>query len=58
MSVSAHLDVLSTKHEELKNLIQQAYSNHDPDYKIAFLKKRKLHIKDEIMKLREDAEVN
>ncbi len=52
MSVVAHLDLLSVRHDELEQKIQQAYHHHDPDNKIGFLKKRKLRIKDEIVKLR------
>jgi hypothetical protein len=57
MSVESHLAELERRHEALKREIQEAQSHPGFDeYEVASLKKRKLHIKDEIAKLRTDGE--
>jgi hypothetical protein len=55
MSVEAHLAELEKKHRALDSAIEQelAHAGADP-LKIASLKRRKLLLKDEIMKLRQD----
>lgn len=57
MSVESHLAELERRHEALKLEIQEAQSHPGFDeLEVAALKKRKLHIKDEIAKLRADKE--
>jgi hypothetical protein len=53
MSVESHLAELERRHEALKREIQEAQSHPGfDDMEVAALKRRKLHIKDEIAKLR------
>jgi hypothetical protein len=57
MSVESHLAELERRHEALKREIQEAQSHPGfDDMEVAALKRRKLHIKDEIAKLRADRE--
>lgn len=57
MSVESHLAELERRHEALKREIQEAQSHPSFDeFEIAQLKRRKLHIKDEIAKLRHQTE--
>ncbi len=52
MSVESHLAELERRHEALKREIQEAQSHPGFDeFEVAALKRRKLHIKDEIAKL-------
>ena len=52
MSVDSHLAELERRHEALKREIHEAQSHPGFDeFEIAQLKRRKLHIKDEIAKL-------
>lgn len=52
MSVESHLAELERRHEALKREIQEAQSHPGFDeLEVAQLKRRKLHIKDEIAKL-------
>ena len=54
MSLQMHLGELERKHQALEREIQDAIAHPSTDdLKIAELKRRKLHLKDEIMKLRE-----
>jgi hypothetical protein len=53
MSVESHLAELERRHEALKREIQEAQSHPGfDDMQVAALKRRKLHIKDEIARLR------
>ncbi|MGH6924956.1 MAG: YdcH family protein [Propylenella sp.] len=55
MSVESHLAELERRHEALKREIQEAQSHPGfDDIEVAALKRRKLHIKDEIAKLRSE----
>jgi hypothetical protein len=57
MSVESHLAELERRHEALKREIQEAQSHPGFDeLEIAALKRRKLHIKDEIAKLKHETE--
>ena len=52
MSVESHLAELERRHEALKREIQEAQSHPGFDeFEVAQLKRRKLHLKDEIAKL-------
>lgn len=55
MSVESHLAELERRHEALKREIHEAQGHPGIDeLKIATLKRRKLHLKDEIAQLRQD----
>lgn len=57
MSLQTHLNQLTRKHEALEREIQEAI--HRPsanDLHIAELKRRKLHLKDEINRLQDTAD--
>ncbi|GJD96066.1 YdcH family protein [Methylobacterium iners] len=57
MSLQTHLNQLARKHEALEREIHEAI--HSPsanDLRIAELKRRKLHIKDEMKRLRTDSD--
>jgi hypothetical protein len=57
MSVDSHLAELERRHEALKREIQDAMTHPGIDeLEINALKKRKLHIKDEIAKLKHQTE--
>ena len=57
MSVESHLAELERRHEALKREVQEAQSHPGFDeMEVAALKRRKLHVKDEIAKLRADKE--
>ena len=57
MSVESHLAELERRHEALKREIQEAQAHPGFDeFEVTSLKRRKLHIKDEIVKLRTDGE--
>jgi hypothetical protein len=57
MSVESHLAELERRHEALKREIQEAQSHPGFDEtEVTVLKRRKLHIKDEIAKLKHDQE--
>ncbi len=57
MSVESHLAELERRHEALKREIHEAQTHPGFDeYEVAALKRRKLHVKDEIAKLRHDTE--
>jgi hypothetical protein len=57
MSVESHLAELERRHEALKREIQEAQTHPGFDeLEVAALKKRKLHIKDEIAKLKQRSE--
>ena len=55
MSVESHLAELERRHEALKQEIQEAQSHPGFDeFEVTSLKRRKLHIKDEIAKLKQE----
>lgn len=57
MSLQTHLSQLARKHQALEREIHQAV--HSPsvnDLRIAELKRRKLHLKDEMNRLRTDTD--
>jgi hypothetical protein len=57
MSVESHLAELERRHEALKREIQEAQSHPGFDeVEVAALKRRKLHLKDEIAQLRHGQE--
>ncbi|HWM46584.1 MAG TPA: DUF465 domain-containing protein [Xanthobacteraceae bacterium] len=53
MSIQSHLAHLEQQHADLKNEIEQALRHPSvDDLQLAELKRRKLHIKDEIRRLK------
>ncbi|MFN0264647.1 YdcH family protein [Tepidamorphus sp. 3E244] len=55
MSLAAHLDELVEKHRVLEQTLEtERQRPYADDLQIAALKKRKLHLKDEINRLRGD----
>jgi len=59
MAIASHLAELEKRHQALEQEINEAL-NHpsSDDLKIAELKRRKLHVKDEIARLRLEASVH
>lgn len=51
MSMHAHIETLSDKHNRLENAINEAYSHNMSDEFVRDLKKQKLRIKEEIESL-------
>jgi hypothetical protein len=59
MSIQSHLVELEKKHQALEHEINEAQMHPScDDLKIAELKRRKLQVKDEIARLRQDASVH
>lgn len=59
MSIQSHLAELERRHKALEDEINEALAHPSTDrLKIAELKRRKLHVKDEIARLRQDASVH
>jgi hypothetical protein len=59
MSMQAHLAELERRHQALEQEISEALAHPSVDgLKIAELKRRKLQVKDEIARLRQDASVH
>ena len=55
MSIQSHLAELERKHQSLENELNDALAHPSiDDLTIADLKRRKLHVKDEIARLRHD----
>ena len=55
MAIEAHLTELERRHEALKHEIDEALAHPSTDdLQIAELKRRKLQVKDEITRLREE----
>jgi hypothetical protein len=55
MSMESHLSELERRHQALENEISEALAHPSTDdLKIAELKRRKLQVKDEIARLRQD----
>jgi hypothetical protein len=56
MSIQSHLAELERKHQSLENELNDALAHPSiDDLIIADLKRRKLHVKDEIVRLKQDA---
>jgi hypothetical protein len=59
MSIQAHLAELERRHQALENEISEALTHPSTDdLKVAELKRRKLLVKDEIARLRQDVSVH
>jgi hypothetical protein len=59
MSIQAHLAELERRHRALEDEINEALTHPSADdLKVAELKRRKLQVKDEIARLRQDASVH
>jgi hypothetical protein len=59
MAIESHLAELQRRHQALEQEISEALSHPSTDgLKIAELKRRKLHVKDEIARLRQEAVVH
>ena len=59
MSIQSHLAELENRHRALEEEINEALAHPSTDdLKIAELKRRKLQLKDEIARLRQDASVH
>ena len=59
MSIQAHLTELERRHQALENEISEALAHPSTDdLKVAELKRRKLQVKDEIARLRQDVSVH
>ena len=55
MSIQSHLAELERKHQALENELNDALAHPSvDDLTIADLKRRKLHVKDEIARLKQD----
>lgn len=59
MAIEAHLVELERKHQALEQEIADALAHRSTDdLIIAELKRRKLHVKDEIMRLRQEVSLH
>lgn len=59
MAIEAHLVELEKRHQALDQEISEALAHPSTDgLKIAELKRRKLHVKDEIARLRQEASIH
>jgi hypothetical protein len=59
MAIQAHLAELERRHRALEDEINEALTHPSADdLKVAELKRRKLQLKDEIARLRQDASVH
>jgi hypothetical protein len=59
MSIQSHLAELEKRHQALENEINDALAHPSTDgLKIAELKRRKLQVKDEIARLRQEASIH
>jgi hypothetical protein len=59
MAIESHLAELEKRHEALEQEINEALNHPSTDdLQIAELKRRKLHVKDEIARLRQDTLVH
>jgi hypothetical protein len=59
MSIQAHLAELERRHQALENEISEALAHPSTDdLMVAELKRRKLQVKDEIARLRQDVSVH
>ena len=59
MAIEAHLMELEKRHEALEQEISEVLTHPSADdLQVVELKRRKLHVKDEIARLRQDASVH
>ena len=59
MSIESHLAELEKRHKDLENEIHDALAHpSSDDLQVAELKRRKLQVKDEITRLRQDVSVH
>jgi hypothetical protein len=59
MAIESHLAELERRHQALEQEISEALAHlSSDDLKIVELKRRKLHVKDEITRLKQDAVVH
>jgi hypothetical protein len=59
MAIESHLAELQRRHQALEQEISEALAHPSTDgLKIAELKRRKLHVKDEISRLRQETSVH
>jgi len=59
MAIESHLAELERRHQALEQEISEALTHPSTDaLKIAELKRRKLHVKDEIVRLKQEAIVH
>ena len=59
MAIKSHLAELERRHQALEQEISEALAHPSTDdLKIVELKRRKLHVKDEISRLKQDAVVH
>jgi len=59
MAIESHLAELEKRHQTLQQEIEEALTHPSMDnLQIAELKRKKLHVKDEIARLRQDALVH
>jgi hypothetical protein len=59
MAIESHLAELERRHQALEQEISEALAHPSTDdLKIVELKRRKLHVKDEISRLKQDAVVH
>ncbi len=59
MPIESHLAELERRHQALEQEISEALTHPSTDdLRIVELKRRKLHVKDEITRLRQDASVH
>ena len=59
MSIQSHLAELEKRHKDLENEINEALAHPSTDdLQLAELKRRKLQVKDEIARLRQDVSVH
>jgi hypothetical protein len=59
MSIQAHLAELERRHQALEDELNEALAHPSTDdLEVAELKRRKLQVKDEIARLRQDASVH
>ncbi len=59
MAIESHLAELQRRHQALEQEISEALSHPSTDdLKIAELKRRKLHVKDEISRLKQETSVH
>ena len=59
MAIESHLAELERRHQALEQEINDALAHPSTDdLKVAELKRKKLHVKDEIARLRQDAVVH
>jgi len=59
MAIESHLAELERRHQALEQEISEAQTHPATDgLKVAELKRRKLHVKDEIARLRQEAVVH